>query len=163
MSAVLRFARFHDLLGVQKVATRSWYDTYRDTISTSSIQQFLERAYSLSNLEHRLQNTHLYVVEQDSLIVGFANFSRVDESGFATLIAIYLLPENQGQGLGKKLIKCAIQDLLPIKGIHLEVSTKNEQAIHFYRRLGFEVLEKYSVTFFEDVLHTTKMSLNLST
>lgn len=162
MSSVVRLATFHDLIAIQEVATCSWYHTYREIISANSIQQFIERAYSLSSLERRLQNTYLHVIEQNNQVVGFANFSKVDELGFVTLIAIYLLPENQGQGLGRKLIHFAIEKLHHVKGIYLEVSSENERAIRFYQSIGFKVQDKYTEPFFEDVLHTTKMIWNLS-
>ncbi len=52
---------------------------------------------------------------------------------------IDLLPEAQGHGLGRKLIEVFIDKLkeLNVKGLHLGVGKKNQNAINFYERVGF--------------------------
>lgn len=57
---------------------------------------------------------------------------------------IDLLPEAQGQGLGKKLLKKLIEHLseLEVKGLLLNVSLENEGAIRFYERFGFKELQR---------------------
>lgn len=52
---------------------------------------------------------------------------------------IDLLPDAQGQGLGRKLIEVFIEKLreLNITGLHLGVGKKNQNAIKFYEHVGF--------------------------
>lgn len=64
---------------------------------------------------------------------------------------IDLLPEAQGQGLGRKLIQVFADKLrqLHVPALHLEVGRKNENAIMFYERVRFRrVFEfEFSIAF----------------
>ncbi len=57
---------------------------------------------------------------------------------------IDLLPSLQGKGYGKKMMKCFEFELVKrhCPGIHLGVDGRNHQAIGFYEKLGFIVLEE---------------------
>lgn len=64
---------------------------------------------------------------------------------------IDLLPETQGMGLGRKLIN-TFNDVLrnkDVSGVHLEVGKKNEGAMKFYEKVGFQrIIEyEYSIAF----------------
>jgi ribosomal protein S18 acetylase RimI-like enzyme len=52
---------------------------------------------------------------------------------------IDLLPEVQGQGLGRRLLETLLGSLADAgsPGVHLGVAARNERAIGFYRTLGF--------------------------
>ncbi|SDZ08933.1 GNAT family N-acetyltransferase [Thermoactinomyces sp. DSM 45892] len=155
----IRKATGDDLSAVQQVAQQSWHYTYRDIIPANLIQRFLDQAYSIPSMEHRLHNTYLYVVEQDDQLVGFSNFSKTNETGMSHLIAIYLLPAYIGQGLGKSLLQYAMQEecLQSAKEIELEVSTENKRAIDFYQSMGFRIIDEYVDLFFDKKIQTTKM------
>ncbi|WP_293912953.1 GNAT family N-acetyltransferase [Deinococcus sp.] len=64
---------------------------------------------------------------------------------------IDLLPEAQGQGLGRALMETLWAALrsVGVPGVHLGVGTLNPSALAFYRHLGFIELEN-----FEDRLYT---------
>ena len=57
---------------------------------------------------------------------------------------IDLLPRIQGKGIGGQLIRDLIEELgeRGIPGLHLDVGSDNTGAIAFYRRLGFDELER---------------------
>lgn len=67
--------------------------------------------------------------------------------GFISLLdcfigGIFIAPEWQGHGVGRTLIA----DALARKGeLSLEVYTDNEQAVRFYRRLGFQEVSRRAV------------------
>lgn len=56
-----------------------------------------------------------------------------------------ILPEGQGFGLGWKLMKTFMDKLreLKIKGLHLGVGKKNQNAIKFYKHIGFKVFKDF--------------------
>jgi ribosomal protein S18 acetylase RimI-like enzyme len=58
---------------------------------------------------------------------------------------IDLLPEAQGQGLGRELISTFTQKLreLAAPALHLEVGKRNPGAIAFYQRVGFQIIAEY--------------------
>ena len=55
---------------------------------------------------------------------------------------MYVEPELRGMGLGTQLVGRAITnyEVLGRKSVRLHVSSKNENAIKFYKDLGFEML-----------------------
>lgn len=62
--------------------------------------------------------------------------------GYPAHLHIDLLPVGQKQGWGKVLISLLCKELkeMGVKGVHLEVSCRNTNAIGFYKRAGFSVL-----------------------
>ncbi|MDA3860661.1 MAG: GNAT family N-acetyltransferase, partial [Melioribacteraceae bacterium] len=58
---------------------------------------------------------------------------------------IDLLPETQGQGLGRKIMDLFIDNLkcLNVPALHLEVGKANTGAIKFYEKLGFHIIKEY--------------------
>jgi len=62
---------------------------------------------------------------------------------------IDLLPIVQGEGMGRKMINVFINKLreLKIPDIHLEVGKRNENAVSFYKKVGFEIIHEYEFSF----------------
>ncbi|MBI5808766.1 MAG: GNAT family N-acetyltransferase [Ignavibacteriales bacterium] len=58
---------------------------------------------------------------------------------------IDILPEGQGQGMGRKLIDTFINKLIEMKvpALHLEVGKRNINAIKFYEKIGFQIIQEY--------------------
>ena len=58
---------------------------------------------------------------------------------------INLLPEAQGKGQGKAMMKTFIDKLieLNVPALHLEVGKANPGAIQFYQRMGFHEIKEY--------------------
>jgi len=56
---------------------------------------------------------------------------------------INLLPVAQGQGMGTRLMEtfCSALRARDVPGVHLGVDRRNERALRFYPRLGFEVID----------------------
>lgn len=59
---------------------------------------------------------------------------------------IDLLPSLQGKGCGRTLMERFMSTLrdLRVPGVHLGVSHRNEKALAFYRKLGFEAIQEES-------------------
>jgi len=64
---------------------------------------------------------------------------------FPAHLHIDLLPETQGQGIGRKIMDVFINKLkeLNVPAVHLEVGKANPGAIKFYKKLGFEKIKEY--------------------
>ena len=58
---------------------------------------------------------------------------------------IDILPEGQGQGMGRKLTETFCNKLIEMKveALHLEVGKKNADAIKFYEKIGFKLIKDY--------------------
>lgn len=58
---------------------------------------------------------------------------------------IDILPEGQGQGLGRKLMNTFIDKLkdLNVPSLHLEVGKRNTGAVKYYEKMCFHVIKEY--------------------
>jgi len=58
---------------------------------------------------------------------------------------INLLPETQGQGIGRKIMDIFMNNLkkLNVPALHLEVGKTNIGAIQFYEKMGFQIVKEY--------------------
>ena len=85
-------------------------------------------------MKYRLKNTHLFVAEEEGEVIGFANFSPVRLQNEAELGAIYLLPDQQGKGIGSALLQKGIKALNGIRKLYIHVEAKNEKENAFMKR-----------------------------
>ena len=79
--------------------------------------------------------------EEQLVLLGHRPESILDlvHEGFPAHLHIDLLPEVQGRGFGRALIRTFLDALRArgVPGVHLGVSAENTSAIRFYERLGF--------------------------
>tara|TARA_B110000495_G_C22531331_1_gene323146 strand:+ start:108 stop:542 length:435 start_codon:yes stop_codon:yes gene_type:complete len=78
------------------------------------------------------------VIEIKEGVVGFAIYSPIIPESH--LLNIAIAPYNQGQGLGRELLKKVIMQnkILGVKSITLEVRVSNHSAIALYKGEGFK-------------------------
>jgi ribosomal protein S18 acetylase RimI-like enzyme len=151
-----------DIESVREIAHISWNDTYEGIIPSPIQQKFLEQSYSTPMLEMRMERTLLLLAEQDGQAIGFANFTKVDEDGDAELIAMYMKPEHQRSGYGKKLL---VDGLSRLKGgiqLFVYVESENRKGRNFYEANGFELLEEFEELFEGHPLQTAKYVFHLA-
>ncbi|WP_106495727.1 GNAT family N-acetyltransferase [Lentibacillus sp. Marseille-P4043] len=161
MNYLVRNMEREDIPHVQHVAKTSWNSTYDGIIPREIQDDFLQVAYNDDRMKKRLAGSYLYVVDVEGEIVGFANFSPVNEEGKAELGAIYLLPEYQGNGMGTALLKKGITELKDIKEIFISVEKDNEIGKRFYEAKGFDVISEFDDSFDGHILKTIRMVLHV--
>lgn len=139
--ATVRIASPADLADVRQVASATWHATYGGILRESTIDTFLKRAYSDYRILAAVNDGGLWVIEEDGRVVGYERLSIRGDIGHVG--AIYVLPEAQHQGHGRRLLATA-RPWFAARGareIRLTVAEKNEDARGFYRHLGFEERE----------------------
>ncbi|WP_188455442.1 GNAT family N-acetyltransferase [Virgibacillus oceani] len=161
MNYSIRNMTEQDIHPVQHVARTSWNNTYEGIIPLEIQNNFLEAAYNDERMMQRLQHSHIFVAEADGQIVGFANFSPVNEAGKMELGAIYLFPAYQGNGIGTALLQKGITDLKGAKEIFINVERDNLVGKTFYEAKGFEVVSEFDDDFDGHILKTIRMVLNV--
>jgi len=64
---------------------------------------------------------------------------------FPAHLHIDLLPAAQGIGMGRKIIETFLNKLreLNVPAVHLEVGKRNENAIEYYKHIGFQIITEY--------------------
>ncbi len=102
-----------DAEAIQAVAMRAWESTYRDLVPEPSRRQYLAKAYDLDWLRqcHQRPDLRGFLLEQDGQPAGFAMLSLGDpaeDPHGAVLRSLYLLPQAQQQGQGRKMLEAVI-------------------------------------------------------
>lgn len=159
--ALIRKMQTEDIAQVQDVARKSWNATYEGIIPFEIQEKFLKMAYNDESMKQRLDRSFLFVAEIESDIIGFANFSPVNDEGIAELGAIYLSPEHQGKGIGSALLQKGINELEGIKEVYINVEKDNKIGKSFYDAKGFQVVREFDDQFDGHTLKTVRMVLTV--
>jgi ribosomal protein S18 acetylase RimI-like enzyme len=161
MNFTIRKIQIEDIQQVQQVAKISWNSTYEGIIPFAIQESFLNSAYNDEMMKRRIEHSIIFVSEVDEEIVGFANFSPVNEGGEVELGAIYLYPQCQGKGIGTALLKEGIKNLEGVKEIFINVEKENKIGTTFYKAKGFDVVTEFDDNFDGHILKTVRMVLKL--
>jgi ribosomal protein S18 acetylase RimI-like enzyme len=89
------------------------------------------------------KDNYLRNIEADSQKIGFIWYMIKEEEGkpCAYLYEVYIQPTYRNKGYGSEAIKLFVQDAetLGAETVWMHVFGHNEQALHLYKRLGFEI------------------------
>ena len=82
--------------------------------------------------------THFYVVEENDTIIGCGAIGPYWSSETeSSLFNIFVLPEYQGKGIGRKIVETLEQDEYFLRAKRVEVPA-SITAVNFYRKLGYD-------------------------
>lgn len=105
-----------------------------------------EMYYEASDYKQRLDSkfTYTFGAFDGDLLVGVVTLvpeGKLKLKHRANIFAMYVTDSQRGRGLGRELVKTAIQqaaELSSVEQIHLTVTSSNEPAKKLYTSLGFE-------------------------
>lgn len=136
-----------DLQALQEISIETFKATFKDQNSPENMTSYLERAFNLEQLENELStiSSEFYLVYFNNEVVGYLkiniNDAQSEEMGHDSLEIerIYIKNKFQRHGLGKVLFNKALEVAKEHnkKKIWLGVWEKNENAISFYKKMGF--------------------------
>jgi len=139
----IRPAELDDINTIGFLAQQIWPSTYGAILSAGQLQYMLNFFYSPVALRRQMVQEHqqFVLLEQGEEAIGFASWSATKEKGVFKLHKLYLLPGQQGKGLGKIFLHYIINEIRPagVKKLRLNVNRYNK-AKQFYERLGFTVI-----------------------
>jgi ribosomal protein S18 acetylase RimI-like enzyme len=146
MEIQIRSAVPDDEPNIRQVQRLTWLDTYPNEaagITRADIQAMFDestpeiqrRREVLRNVINTGPQRHFWVAENGTDIVGMCH-ARKDEE-IRHIQALYVLPQYQGQGIGKRLMQAALEWLGTDQPVTLNVAAYNSNAIAFYKLLGF--------------------------
>lgn len=144
----LRHARAEDARAIARVRVDSWRTTYRGLVPQRYLDAMtVEASEALWTrvLEAPPARLGIYVGEREGTVVGFAAGNMLGEPklGFdAELTAVYLIPEAQRAGLGRRLVAtvASTQRGFGATGLIAWVIAGNSGARAFYEALGGRLL-----------------------
>lgn len=138
-------AKQEDVEVMRTIVKNSWVELYpNETYGITREDLLAIDWFNAERLEKRRKeidsggnNTHTFVLKDDTnKIVGFCILLKFENYG--EVDAMYVLPELQGKGLGKKLMDWAFEWLGGEHDIILKVVAYNSHAIGFYKKMGFK-------------------------
>ena len=144
----IRFAGPEDISIIGFLAQEIWPLTYKEILSEDQLQYMMDRIYSPESLMNQmLGQKHIFlIIEEDEEPIGFASYSLIDEQGIYKLHKIYVLPNQQGKGLGKLIIDFIVADIAPSGAIALQLNVNRyNKARFFYEKIGFVVIREEDI------------------
>ena len=134
-----------DLPAISQLARIIWWRHYPGIISEAQIEFMLGWMYSLETLREELLDRGIrferLLLEDD--LVGFAAYGPIEEKGAFKLHKLYVHPDQQGRGLGTRLLVYCEQAAasLGAERLILAVNKRNQRAIHTYKKNGYAILD----------------------
>ncbi len=152
VSIETRRAEPRDTAGIANVHDRAWRQAYSGIIPHKSLDTMVRRRDETWWGRAIRNSTRIIVIEDAEQIVGYATLGPNRVSALQAegeVYELYLLPEYQGVGLGRKLFLAARQELVDIglRGCVVWVLEDNEAAMQFYVNAGGHDLAEGSETF----------------
>ena len=128
-----------DITTIHELAWRIFPHTYREILTPEQNAYMMEWMYSETSLRDQMANGHQYLLAYDgTAAVGYVSVEQQDEHLFH-LQKIYVLPERQGEGVGRQLFEAAIALIKSQQpgpcAMELNVNRQN-RAVTFYERMG---------------------------
>ncbi|WP_078427432.1 GNAT family N-acetyltransferase [Alkalihalobacterium alkalinitrilicum] len=147
MTITIKKCTFEDLRKLQEISCETFNDTFKDQNSPENMKAYLERAFNIKQLEKELSNSssEFFFVYLKNEVAGYfkvnTNDAQSEPMGEETLEIerIYIKNNFQKHGLGKYLLNKAMEIAMEQskKKVWLGVWENNENAIVFYKKMGF--------------------------
>ncbi|WP_175638451.1 GNAT family N-acetyltransferase [Metabacillus schmidteae] len=154
MNITLKQCNLEDLHKLQEISYETFNETFKDQNSPESMKAYLEKAFNVKQLEKELSNTssQFYFVFYSNEVAGYLKINKNDAQTekmgeeSVEIERIYIKKKFQKHGLGKYMITKAIELARKEnkKKIWLGVWEKNENAIGFYKKMGFVQTGKHA-------------------
>ncbi|HZO69716.1 MAG TPA: GNAT family N-acetyltransferase [Kribbellaceae bacterium] len=136
MTFTVRRAEPADTESVREVGLRTWPVAYDGIVAPEFVEQGLAEWWSPEAVRRGIERGITLVAEAPD-VIGVAGLGQ--EDGLWVMWKLYVLPEQQGRGVGRALLDRAIEALPEgTERLLLDVLVANEPAIRFYRAHGFE-------------------------
>lgn len=147
MTVNIKQCVLEDIHMLQEISYETFNETFGHQNSLENMKAYLEKAFNLQQLEKELSNrsSQFFFIYFHHEVAGYLKVNTGDaqseEMGDESLEIerIYIKNKFQKQGLGKYLINKATEIAVEWnkKKIWLGVWEKNENAIAFYKKIGF--------------------------
>ncbi|CAM4118355.1 MULTISPECIES: GNAT family N-acetyltransferase [Flavobacterium] len=135
-----------ELPKIQDLAFAIWPSAYKEILSKEQLDYMLNRFYSLEALKEQLETKkHVFYIAEDEnkKPLGFVSYELDCEPQKTKIHKIYVLPETQGTGVGKKLFQL-VKDKAILgnqSAVFLNVNKYNS-AKEFYQKLNFSIVRE---------------------
>jgi N-acetylglutamate synthase-like GNAT family acetyltransferase len=105
----------------------------------------LTRRMQPEDILERARRTHFYVAEENNVILGCGAigpyWGKTDES---SLFTIFVLPEYQGRGIGRRIVETLEKDEYAMRAKRIEIPA-SITGLEFYKKLGYDYKDNVTV------------------
>lgn len=142
----IKRATADDWTTVRKVAETAFPATYSDILSERQIDYMMEWMYSAESLVRQMEEGHVFYIayDGDGVPVGYVSIQPEGKDVYH-LQKLYVLPERQGEGIGRQLFSTAVSEVKRLcpeaRRIQLNVNRHNK-AYDFYCRMGMRKVDE---------------------
>ena len=134
---IKRMETDEEIKGKAFVHFKSWQEAYSGIVK----QAYLDERTIEKSEEMALSTKNSTIIAKDGeCVVGFVQYGKYnygDLENTGEIIALYVLADYYGQGIGYRLMQEAMKYLSGYPQIALFVIKDNQRAIEFYTRYGF--------------------------
>lgn len=144
----IRSATIHDAAQLSTLATTVFAETYQAMIPPETLQPYLKEQFSAEALSLDLSqlSSDYLVACHNERVIGFSKLAPTElpsplrSTRAIEMVKLYVPKSYHGFGVGAQLMKRSLSEAkaLGYESIWLCVWEKNERAIAFYRKWGFE-------------------------
>jgi ribosomal protein S18 acetylase RimI-like enzyme len=147
---LVREADFDDAAGIADVHVRTWRAAYRDLLPAAYLDTMSDIRHAAMWADVLDQTDRIGVTliaeAEKAGIVGFADCSRergIQAGDRGEITALYVLPEWQGRGIGRALVRAAARALAAggMTQLAIWVLQENARARAFYAHIGGRLAE----------------------
>lgn len=131
---------------IKNLSNIIWPATYSELITPQQVDYMMELMYSTAALKKQMEKGCQFIIAySEDKPVAFASYAaKENDPAIYHLHKIYILPNQQGKGIGKGLIAYIKNDISPATVLQLNVNRKNK-ALQFYQRLGFKIISEEDI------------------
>lgn len=140
---------------VRDLAYQIWPNAYGEILSNEQLEYMLNLIYNIDSLEKQIDKSHTFLlVEDENQFVGFASYElNYENSNKAKIQKLYVLPQIQGKGIGKKLIDFIKEIAVENKNLSLVLNVNRfNKAKDFYIKYGFEIIKEVKIDIGNDYI-----------
>ena len=145
----IRPGELEDINTIGFLAQQIWPETYGAILPAEQLQYMLNLFYSPASLRRQMveeQHQFLIVEQDEEEAIGFASWSVAAEPGVYKLHKLYVLPGQQGKGLGRALLQYIFEAIQPEGATILRLNVNRyNKARQFYEKMGFTVVKEEDV------------------
>ena len=150
MSTKIRPWHKDDLEVVRYLLWETWKESYSSFIPIDDLLAYFNENYTAKKLAEQYNDAKVnsFVAEYDDVIAGYEKTYYNEKENRLYVHQLYVLSVYQNLGLGRKLMKSAAEraQSLGLDKIWVGVMVKNESAIEWYKKMGYEIVETESLT-----------------
>ena len=153
----IRRAKPSDAVAVAGTHDEAWRTAYRGIIPGAELEKLINRRGPDWWESAIRKGSRISLLQFGEHVAGYSNYGRNRARSLSydgEVYELYLRPEFQGLGFGRRLFTAARRDLLQsgLKTLVVWALSDNEPAVDFYRALGGRAVARSSERFGDKVL-----------